>query len=99
MIDFEWVDTPIHVGSNTSAYTRSAWIYGEPVETFDTHGLAMIDFNTEFQRADLAVCVDGVWYSSSTTEDWPTLGKIFGAGWMMFLSEYEQECLEDLEGN
>lgn len=97
MIDLDWEDTPIHVGSNTSAYTRSAWVFGEPKEKFDIHGLAMVDMDLDFDRADLAVCLDGVWYSSSSSQDWPKMAEIFGSDWDDWLEEYEKECLKDLE--
>lgn len=97
MIDLDWEDTPIRYGSGTTAYTRTAWVFGEPEEKFDTHGLAMVDLNLEFLRADLAIHLDGVWYVSCSSADWPKLNEIFGAGWDDWLAEYEKECLEDME--
>lgn len=97
MINLDWEDTLIRYGSTTTAYTKHAWIFGEPVEKFDTHGLAMVELNLEFLRADLSVHFEGIWYSSSSSADWPELYEIFGAGWDDWLAEYEKECLNDLE--
>ena len=64
---------------------------------FGDHGDFIIDYNLDKHHASIALNIDGTWYDSTSTQDWPVFDEHFGrAEWQKFLADFEEECQDEL---
>lgn len=64
---------------------------------FGDHGDFIVDYNLDSHSASITLCVDGTWYDSASTQDWPVFDEHFGrAEWQKFLEDFAEECRDEL---
>lgn len=90
IFNVEWEKAPY-------GFDQSGTLFGTQLANFDDVEL-IIGLDVDKGKASIAMTVDGRgWYDTSSTKDWPEFDKLYGReNWQKFLSEWEQDALEEL---
>lgn len=79
--------------ANYSANTYNTQLFFEGDNTTPT---IIIGLDLDSDRAGLDLNLDGKWFSSDSTQDWPALDRTFGRkNWQAFLAQWEAETLAE----
>lgn len=85
-----WMDDDYN-GQVTNIFTGEMTGFGD-------HGDFVLDYSLDQHHALILLCIDGTWYDSRTTQDWPAFDEHFGrTEWQKFLADFEKECQDELE--
>lgn len=88
---------PAPRGFSAGYNCKIANIFTGEMTGFRDHGDFIIDYNLDHHYASIALCIDGTWYDSTSTQDWPAFDEAFGrAEWQKFLDDFEEECHDEL---
>ena len=88
----DWEDAP-------AGFDQSGTLYA--IQLADLDGIQLIiGHDIDTRKSSIAAEVEGHWYDTSSTQDWPVFDHIFGRkAWQSFVAEHAEQAIAEIDAD
>ena len=88
----DWEDAP-------AGFDQSGSLYA--IQLADIDGIQLIiGHDIDSRKSSIAAEVEGHWYDTSSTQDWPVFDRLFGRkAWQDFVAEHAEQAIAEIDAD